>query len=191
VAGQQRSTRGRGPNDPERRQRIAEAAIAVIGESGLSGITHRAVAQRAGIPLGSTTYYFGTLEDLVQAAFELQAERDMAETTEWFKSQAADSDLAAVLASRLEGYLDDDSGRIVVLMDLYLAAIHRPALRPLATRWSSLMTDLLAARMARPAAAAISAVFDGLLIWALTSGSEFDRNLARQTLRKVVSGARR
>ncbi|HEV7931632.1 MAG TPA: hypothetical protein VGP70_04840 [Actinomadura sp.] len=36
--------RGRGPTDPGRRARIADAAIAVVAERGVEGVTHRAVA---------------------------------------------------------------------------------------------------------------------------------------------------
>jgi TetR/AcrR family transcriptional regulator, regulator of biofilm formation and stress response len=49
--------RKRSANDPERQQRIAEAAIQVVADRGVEGLTHRAVAAGAEVPLGSTTYY--------------------------------------------------------------------------------------------------------------------------------------
>lgn len=36
--------------DPERRQRIIDAAIRVVGRSGIAGLTHRSVAQEADVP---------------------------------------------------------------------------------------------------------------------------------------------
>jgi TetR/AcrR family transcriptional regulator, regulator of biofilm formation and stress response len=45
----------RGPTDPTRRDRIAAAALAIVLEQGVAAVSHRAVADRAGVPLGSTT----------------------------------------------------------------------------------------------------------------------------------------
>lgn len=54
--------------DPERRQRIIDAAIRVVGEKGIAGLSHRSVAAEADVPLGSTTYHFRTLDELLVAA---------------------------------------------------------------------------------------------------------------------------
>ena len=45
--------------------------------NGLAGLTHRAVADEAGVPLGSTTYYFADRNDLLVAAMHvaIKAER--------------------------------------------------------------------------------------------------------------------
>lgn len=56
--------------DPEEsRRRILDAAIQLIGEGGPERITHRSVAARARISLGTTTYHFGSREELIRAAF--------------------------------------------------------------------------------------------------------------------------
>lgn len=54
--------------DPDRRQRIVDAAIRVVGAKGIAGLSHRSVAAEADVPLGSTTYHFKTLDDLLVAA---------------------------------------------------------------------------------------------------------------------------
>ncbi|GAA3108232.1 hypothetical protein GCM10020254_62710 [Streptomyces goshikiensis] len=54
--------------DPERRQRIIDAAIRVVGAKGIAGLSHRSVAAEADVPLGSTTYHFKTLDELLVAA---------------------------------------------------------------------------------------------------------------------------
>jgi AcrR family transcriptional regulator len=51
----------------DRREQLLEAAIRVINEQGMRGLTHRAVEAEAGVPHGSTTYYFGTRHDLTTA----------------------------------------------------------------------------------------------------------------------------
>jgi DNA-binding transcriptional regulator YbjK len=54
---------------PSRPDEILRAAIRVIAADGLEAVTHRRVAAEAGVPLGSTTYYFASREELVRAAF--------------------------------------------------------------------------------------------------------------------------
>src|SRR4051812_47861783 len=53
-----------------RREQILDATLRVIGRSGRQAVTHRAVAEEAGVPLGSTTYYFDSRDDLLQQALE-------------------------------------------------------------------------------------------------------------------------
>ena len=55
--------------DPEgRRSTILLAAGELIREIGVSAVTHRKVAEKAQVPLGSTTQYFASLTDLIAEA---------------------------------------------------------------------------------------------------------------------------
>lgn len=54
----------------DRREQLIEATIAVLRRSGADGVTTRAVAAEADAPLASIHYTFGSLDDLVVAAFE-------------------------------------------------------------------------------------------------------------------------
>lgn len=92
VAGTRRGRR----NDPDRRDRIIDARLDVIAESGVSGTSHRKVADAAGVPLGSMTYHFDGMDDLLHAAFSRfsatvaeQFERRMADATGPDAAQAA------------------------------------------------------------------------------------------------------
>jgi AcrR family transcriptional regulator len=50
-------------------ERIAEAAAELIGHEGVASVTHRAVAQAAGLNLGAVTYHFATGGALMAAAW--------------------------------------------------------------------------------------------------------------------------
>lgn len=50
------------------RQAILDAAAALITRNGVSGLTHRAVAEQAGVPLARVSYHFPTVDDLMVAA---------------------------------------------------------------------------------------------------------------------------
>ncbi|ACV08196.1 transcriptional regulator, TetR family [Jonesia denitrificans DSM 20603] len=60
-----RQTRG-----TARRDTIIDAARSLITQHGPSYLTHRRVADTAGVPLAATTYYFTSLVDLLAAAGE-------------------------------------------------------------------------------------------------------------------------
>ena len=64
--------------EPNRRETILAATLELIAEGGVDSITHRRVANHAGIPLGSTTYYFESREHLIRAAFDLYLEEHRA-----------------------------------------------------------------------------------------------------------------
>jgi TetR/AcrR family transcriptional regulator, regulator of biofilm formation and stress response len=65
-------------HDPGRRDRIIDAAIRVIGAEGIAGLSHRSVAGEADVPLGSTTYHFASLDELLIAALRRSALRPVA-----------------------------------------------------------------------------------------------------------------
>lgn len=52
----------------QRRAAIVRAAAELATEKGFAAVSHRGVAERAGVPLGSTTYYFSCLDDLLGEA---------------------------------------------------------------------------------------------------------------------------
>jgi len=63
---------------PGRRERILDAAITVLGESGMHGLTHRSVDAAAGLPAGSTSNHFRTRDALLNAVVERFADRERA-----------------------------------------------------------------------------------------------------------------
>jgi AcrR family transcriptional regulator len=58
----------------ERRSALVSAAADVLLEHGVTALSHRAVAARAGLPLASTTYYFASVVELRDEALHCVAE---------------------------------------------------------------------------------------------------------------------
>jgi DNA-binding transcriptional regulator YbjK len=61
-----------------RRDDLLDAAIAVLGASGIHGLTHRSVDAAAGLPTGSTANHFRTRDALLNAVVERFAARERA-----------------------------------------------------------------------------------------------------------------
>jgi AcrR family transcriptional regulator len=63
---------------PNRRDELLDAAISVLGERGIHGLTHRAVDTAAGLPAGSTSNHFRTRDALLNSVVERFAARERA-----------------------------------------------------------------------------------------------------------------
>src|SRR5688500_7334673 len=66
-----------------RREHILDAAITVLGESGMHGLTHRTVDAAAGLPAGSTSNHFRTRDALLGAVVEHLSARERANFDEF------------------------------------------------------------------------------------------------------------
>ncbi|MFE2103678.1 MULTISPECIES: TetR/AcrR family transcriptional regulator [unclassified Streptomyces] len=172
--------------DPERRQRIIDAAIRVVGDKGIAGLSHRTVAAEADVPLGSTTYHFATLDDLLVAAL-CQANEGFAKVLDASEVLAdADGDLAAGLARILGEWLGGDRPGVELEYELYLAALRRPALRPVAAQWTEETAARLGARTDPVTARALLALMDGICLQVLLTGGSYDEEYAREVLKRVI-----
>ncbi|WP_412078368.1 TetR/AcrR family transcriptional regulator [Streptomyces xanthophaeus] len=175
--------------DPERRQRIIDAAIRVVGAKGIAGLSHRSVAAEADVPLGSTTYHFKTLDDLLVAALH-QANQAFAQAVAASPALAdPEADLAEALARLLGECLAGDRSRVELEYELYLAALRRPALRPVAAQWCESVVAALAPRTDPVTARALVAVMDGIGLQVLLTAAEYDEPYAREVLGRVLGPA--
>ena len=66
----------------DRRQRIANAGIALIARGGTHRLTHRAVDAEAGLPNGSTSYYARSRHDLIRLVMEQLSAESQADLTD-------------------------------------------------------------------------------------------------------------
>ena len=66
----------------DRRQRIANAGIALIARGGTHRLTHRAVDTEAGLPNGSTSYYARSRRDLIRLVMEQLSAESQADLTD-------------------------------------------------------------------------------------------------------------
>jgi DNA-binding transcriptional regulator YbjK len=147
--------------DPERRrQEIVEAAAELVTESGSAGLSHRAVAARAGVPLGSTTQYFKTLDDLRGAALAR-----LAQDVEMYVAQVAEAmaeaeDPVRELAIGLHEYL---SNPLLVRAEAMLsaAAVVNAEMRSLTDRWFEGLGQALTSRLGAEAAARVLLFISG------------------------------
>ena len=121
-----------------RRQEILEATLRLIGERGVSGVTHRAVAQEANVALASTTYYFDSKDALVEEALELMIARSIEDVRRY--TAGPPEITRGELIDRIVGFADaqinDTKAFHLAQYELMLEAGRAEYLRPLARRWT-------------------------------------------------------
>ncbi|HEV7648896.1 MAG TPA: TetR family transcriptional regulator [Actinophytocola sp.] len=156
----------------DRRTLIADATIGTIAREGMRGLTHRAVDRAAGLPEGSTSYYFRTREALLFAALARMAELDTADIGEPPDMHGpADLDLlSGLLAQVMRAWLTTGRDRTLARYELSLEATRRPELRAKMTEYGAgfrmLTETMLAAAGAKEPhrrAQALDSFIDGVL----------------------------
>lgn len=178
-----RPERGSSAKGRRTRQQLLTAAGALLMEQGFSAMSHRAVAQRAELPLSATTYYFATLDELLEQALTSLAEQ-------WFSAALAVVDglparlqgvpqiARAVLAvATLAPVETADTEALLTVYGRYLEAARQPRLRPIIAAYNTRVEGLISEILSRGGlrdepqdAALVLAVVDGALLRALGEG---------------------
>lgn len=159
----------------ERRELLLERTLELIGREGIDAVSHRRVAQHSGVPLGSTTYYFSSREDMLVQALSHFARAEIAALVERLgplpgrdpSPRRVVDELVAFLAPQVA----DRRWRTVAQYALFGEAARRPQLAAVAREWNeawwALLEDLLAGLgVADPRLEArmFLAMLDGLLL---------------------------
>jgi DNA-binding transcriptional regulator YbjK len=120
-------------NTTDRKTLIADAAIALLGMVGAKGLTHRAVDVQAGLPLGSSSFYCRTRQDLLTLTLQRHAALDLLDLQEDAARMQARGFTQAlfleVLMARLAVWMSPERRpRLVARFQLILMAAGDPAL---------------------------------------------------------------
>ena len=180
-----------------RRDRLCDAAITLIARNGLRGLTHRAVDQAAGVPLGSTSYYFRTRNALLAGVTERLLAVDLADTPTLPPGATIDLDLIAQLGARtVAHWVGPGRDRMLARYELSLQTLRQTELRrPFTTAGASvraraveLFRDLGTTDPKRHGRDFV-AMMDGL-IYDQLAGAGGRRSIAdiRATLRELLAG---
>ena len=167
------SRAARPPAPTGRRAELLAAAVEVVADSGLRGLTHRAVDARAGLPEGTCSAYLRTRVALL-VALAAEVGRALEDGVEALADGAGDP--AAVSAAVTEltvGWVREPS-LVRAQAELSLEAARQPDLMAVFERWrrSLLATvEQLAVRAGRPSAGedavVLVAAVEGLLVTAV------------------------
>ena len=181
------------PKGERRRHELVAAAAALLTEGGFDAIRHRAVAERAGLPLASTTYYFDSLDELIEAAVEHAGRAELVAGRERL-ARLHDGEPVDVIEFALDLLVGNpDSQAVILRYERLVGTSRRPYLRPLMRRLGrelhQLLLDILTAggfRMDDERIDQLISVVDGAVVNALIEVHPDPRGAARRMLLSVM-----
>ena len=171
-----------------------------VAEQGMRALTHRAVDTAAGLPAGSTSYYFRSRAALVAGCVQRLLEQDLDESVSLAEAAAAAGGgaLVDVLVAIGVRMATVERRRTLARYELSLAAVRDPTLAAELVRGGDEIRRRGAALLAHAgaadpdvAAAEVAAVLDGLVFTALVRGPHEPEALGawlRPPLARLVNG---
>lgn len=129
-----------------RRTEIIDAAIEVMAQVGLAGLSMRLVATQAQLPLGALSYYFDDKSDLIAQAFQQLSDREIervVQTAERLEPSMSPQALADMVADMIIDGFSSPRGAIVTRYELVTEASRDERLRPMFEAWYAAMVPAL------------------------------------------------
>ncbi|MCP1412382.1 TetR/AcrR family transcriptional regulator [Paenarthrobacter sp. A20] len=173
--------------DPNRRDRIAEAALEVVAEYGVAESSLRRIAVKADVPLGSLTYHFTGLQDLLATAFE----RLIAHELDRLEGRFEGVTDAAGASRELLILIDEEASRparsLCLSRELQALALRDPECRRLARAWINGTTRILQRHFDPVTAEILEILVEGLTVRRFVSFTDAPTALAKDALRRVLT----
>jgi len=172
--------------DPGRRDRIIDACLDVIAEAGVAGTSHRKVAEAADVPLGSMTYHFTGMHELLHEAFSRFAHA-VSERFEDRMSGAPDVDAAErAIADAITDEVLSDHRELVLTHELYTLAARDPAYRDITNAWMARSRRTLERYFDPTTARILDALVEGLSIHRALDTEPHDKAVVRAAVRRIA-----
>ncbi|HEU5485216.1 MAG TPA: TetR family transcriptional regulator [Microlunatus sp.] len=149
--------------DPRRRDRIIDACLDVIADAGVAGTSHRKVAEAADVPLGSMTYHFVGMDQLLHEAFARFA-TTMSEQFAARMTAARDTESARAVVGDTIREVFADQRDLVLTHELYTLAARDAAFRDITNAWMGRSRRLLEEHFDPITAQILDALIEGLSI---------------------------
>lgn len=172
--------------DPDRKSRIVDVTIDVIAEYGVAGTTHRRIAAAADVPLGSLTYHFDGLDDLLAHAFARHAERMSPRYEAHFDGVETREQLIDAVTDLIHGDAGGDRRDWAVAYELYLAALRNPALRTVTESWMRRSRAVLQRFIDPVTARGVDALIEGLVMHMTLSTATFSHADTRTIISRYL-----
>jgi DNA-binding transcriptional regulator YbjK len=185
-----------------RRELLLEVTIELIAREGVDAVTHRRVAQLAKVPLGSTSYYFSSREEMLVEALETFGRQEIAllraRLTDLPQKRPSGRRYVDELLEFLTPQLGDDHWRTVAQYALLCEAARRPELAPVVREWTQAWWTVLeevfeTLKAPKPALEArmLLAMLDGFLLEQLGAPDpDFVTTVLKPALRRALERAR-
>lgn len=173
--------------DPERRDRIITAALDVIAEHGVAGASHRKIAVRADVPLGSMTYHFSGMEELLREAFT----RFSAAISARFEARLAQAgnleEARDAVVDLVHSDLNQSARELVLTQELYTLAARDPDYRAITHAWMRQSRASLGRHFDPLTCRMLDALIEGSFLHAALDTEQHDRAVTAEAVARITT----
>jgi DNA-binding transcriptional regulator YbjK len=136
------------PGAESPRRAILGATLRVVAAGGIDAVTHRRVAAEARVPLGSTTYYFRSRDEMLIEAFR-QYMADIRSMIDLLGEEFPQRDFASFLDLLVAFTQREfrDPALVLAEYELNLFAVRNPGLAEEVRAWQRTMVSLVSERL--------------------------------------------
>ena len=176
-------------HEPDRRNRLIDVTLDLIAEVGVAGISHRRIAGRACVPLGSMTYHFDGMDELLFEAFARFAET----ISKLFEERLGAATTIDEARNAVVSLIHDDltgpqAARDAVLtFELYTLAAREPRFRGITRQWMRRSRLELERHFDSDTARQLDALIEGLAIHRSLDPEPPSRALTEQAIAKITA----
>lgn len=173
-------------HDPERRDRIIDACLDVIAEHGVAGTSHRRVPAAADVPLGSMTYHFAGMDDLLREAFSRFADEAAGRIEARMRRATTRQEALAAFTENIELDVLRTQRDQVLTLELYTLASRRPEFRRLTSAWMDRTRATLAPWVDDRTARMLDGLNEGLTIHRALHREPTPEGLAAEAVARIA-----
>lgn len=169
-------------NDPQRREKIIAATLEAIKEHGIHAVTHRKIAAIAGVPLGSLTYYFSGIDELLNEAFSQFTDMMSVQYQAFFDGVTDAQNACQAITEMIHSAQVTTSENMALMYQLYAFASRKPALKIVMQNWMQRSQQTLTQWFEPGTARALDAFIEGMTLHFVTDRTP----LAQQEILMMV-----
>ncbi|GAB3528824.1 TetR/AcrR family transcriptional regulator [Arthrobacter monumenti] len=173
--------------DPDRRDRIIDAALEVIAEQGVAGTSHRKVAARADVPLGSMTYHFQSMDELLHVAFTRFAAMIAARFEERLAQARTREQAQEAVVALIHSDLNQSVRESALTYELYTLAARNPDYRAITHEWMSQSRAALASHFDPVTCRMLDALIEGLALHSALDTERHDRAVTAEAVLRITT----
>jgi DNA-binding transcriptional regulator YbjK len=173
--------------DPGRRDRIINACLDVIARSGVAGTSHRKVAEAADVPLGSMTYHFMGMHDLLHEAFSRFAFTASQEFEERIAAAHDTETAKQAIADAITHNILSDHRELVLTHELYTLAARDPTYRDITHAWMAHSRRILEQYFDSTTARILDALVEGLSIHRALDNEPHDQAVVSAAVQRITA----
>lgn len=144
-------------------QKVLEATLNSIVTEGVGGLTLRDVANKAGVSLGSVSYYFTDKDGLISAAFQQFTRESADEFAAFYRGVRT---LPEARRATTEMLVQSAANRSLLILssELYALSLRRPRHRIILTSWTHQCRQVMRHYFDEETTNILDALYQGMLL---------------------------